>query len=185
MGFREDDRVTKALMKFLRPVADTGNLPDLLQAIFFARWCNRDSTLESLDASLLKDPTALKSTLQSSSGGSWANETAYPVEEISWDGAKFDRLEAATTLFAKITPFLVQAIEGAERSVQKATDAVNAKFGMSNDFPIFMACMDIAWFRPDLIDPASKVPLGIGTIAFVKRLQEHLKIADHNELFER
>ena len=48
-----------------------------------------------------------------------------------------------------------------------------SKFGMDNEFPVFMACMDIAWFRPDLIDPSSPVPLGIGTIAFVKRLQEH------------
>merc|ERR1712146_881852 len=102
----------------------------------------------------------------------------------SWEGVQYSRLEAATELFEKITPFLVEAIKGANGNVQKATEAVNAKFGMSNDFPIFMACMDIAWFRPDLIDPASPVPLGIGTIAFVKRLQDYLGIEEYSELFQ-
>ena len=47
--FREDDRVTRALVKFVRPVADRGGLETLVQALFFARWCNRDTTLASLD----------------------------------------------------------------------------------------------------------------------------------------
>jgi len=179
--FREDDRVTKSLMKFVQPVAAKGELADLIQAIFFARWCNKDTTLETLDPELLKDPAVLKTAL----GASWANETAYPVETITWDGVKYSRLEAATELFGKIAPILVQEIEGAKGDVMKATDAVNAKLGMNTDFPIFMACMDIAWFRPELIDPASPVPLGIGTIAFVKRLQDYFGIEDHMVVFQK
>lgn len=185
--FREDDRVTRALLKFIEPVAANGDLPDLLQAIFFARWCNRDTTLEALagQAELLKDPVALKRALQAVPDSSWANETAYPVEPVTWEGIQYGRLEAATELFGKIAPSLVEAVKSARGNVQKATEAVNAKFCMGNDFPIFMACMDIAWFRPDLVDPASPVPLGIGTIAYVKRLQSHFGIEDHNKVFER
>lgn len=182
--FREDDRVTKSLLKFVEPVAAKGDESDLLQAIFFARWCNRETTLDAIAPELLKDPSALKTALQALPGPSWANETAYPVEPITWDGVTYNRLEAATELFGKIGPFLVQAVKGAKGDVHAATEAVNAKFGMDNDFPVFMACMDIAWFRPDLIDPSSPVPLGIGTIAFVKRLQEHTGIQSHVELFQ-
>lgn len=181
--FREDDRVTKALFKFVEPVAAKGDAADLLQALFFARWCNRDSTLEALAPELLKDPAALKAALKALP--TWANETAYPVEPITWDGVTYDRFEAATNLFGKIAVFLVQEIEGAKGDVHKATEAVNAKFGMDNDFPIFMAVMDVAWFRPDLINPASPVPLGIGAIAFVKRLQDHLGLQSHVETFQR
>ena len=43
--FREDDRSTKSLLGFVRR-AGVGkgdeDLPLLLQALFFARWCNRD-----------------------------------------------------------------------------------------------------------------------------------------------
>ena len=38
-----------------------------------------------------------------------------------------------------------------------ATRAIAKELGMKNDFPVFMAVMDLAWFRPDLVDPASKV----------------------------
>ena len=45
--------------------------------------------------------------------------------------------------------------------------------------PIFMAVVDLAWFRPDLIDPASHVPTGIGAVAFLDRLQRHLGLDSH------
>merc|ERR550537_471021 len=45
--------------------------------------------------------------------------------------------------------------------------------------------MDIAWFRPDVIDPASPVPVGIGAVAFVKRLQVHLESEGDNDTFQR
>ena len=40
-------------------------------------------------------------------------------------------------------------------------------FRMQNNFPIFMAITDIAWFRPDIINPASPVPTGIGAVAYL------------------
>ena len=43
-----------------------------------------------------------------------------------------------------------------------------------------MAVMDIAWFYPDVIDPASHVPTGIGAVAFLDRLQAHLDVATHD-----
>merc|ERR1712118_645661 len=84
-----------------------------------------------------------------------------------------------------IAPLIVEEIQTGKGDAHKATEAVNAKFEMGNDFPIFMAIMDIAWFRPDLIDPASPVPVGIGAIAFVDRLQRHLGLQSHNETFKR
>ena len=44
--FREDDRVTKAIFEFVEPIAK-GPEAALVQALFFARWCNRDTTLKA------------------------------------------------------------------------------------------------------------------------------------------
>jgi len=185
--FREDDRVTKALFRFVEPVSSKGDLSDLVQAVFFARWCNRDSTLDALASApeLLKDPVALKQMLEALPGPSWCNETAYPVESVTWEGVSYSRTEAAIGLFGKIAPVLLEEIRASKGDVHKATEAVNAKFGMQNDFPIFMAVMDLAWFCPDLIDPASPVPVGIGAVAFVDRLKRHLGLQDDDEVFKR
>ena len=42
----------------------------------------------------------------------------------------------------------------------------------------------MAWFRPDLIDPASDVPIGIGAVAFVRLLEAELGI-DESQVFRR
>ena len=44
--FREDDRVTKAILELVKPIAE-GPEAALVQALFFARWCNRDTTLKA------------------------------------------------------------------------------------------------------------------------------------------
>ena len=38
-------------------------------------------------------------------------------------------------------------IESSERDVVKATKTIANELGMKNDFPVFMAVMDVAWFR--------------------------------------
>ena len=49
-----------------------------------------------------------------------------------------------------------------------------------------MAVMDVAWFRPDLIDPASDVPIGIGAIPFLRLLANELgPELSHPEIFAR
>lgn len=183
--FREDDRVTKAILQFVRPVAERGDLPQLLQAVFFARWCNRDATLNALSPELLADPSALRRALEALPTPPWCNETAYPVGPVQWEGATYNRFECATELFGRIAPFLVRAVQGAGGDVQRATQLVNSELRMENDFPIFMAVMDIAWFRPDLIDPASPVPTGIGAVAYLNRLQLHLGTGNHDETCSR
>ena len=55
---------------------------------------------------------------------------------------------------------------------------------MKNDFPIFMAVMDIAWFRPDIIKPYSNVPVGIGAVAYIDRLKSFLGIETDEEIFQ-
>ena len=82
------------------------------------------------------------------------------METISWEGVAYSRLDSATLLFHKAAPWLLQTIKEAAGDVVKATKAIAAAFNMKNDFPVFMAVMDLAWFRPDLIDPASPVPTG-------------------------
>ena len=131
------------------------------------------------------------------------------METISWEGVAYSRLDSATLLFHKAAPWLLQTIKEAAGDVVKATKAIAAAFNMKNDFPVFMAVMDLAWFRPDLIDPASPVPTGsskhihpiiyssnqvhlnkfiqtyssagIGAVAFLDILQKHLKLATHEE----
>ena len=38
----------------------------------------------------------------------WCNETAYPVETVTWKGTEYSRLDAATDLFHKVIHDLVQ-----------------------------------------------------------------------------
>ncbi len=176
--FREDDRVSQALFRFVTPVTD--NLSALIQALFFARWCNRQATLDAISAGLLADPPGLRRALQNLSEPPWCNMTAYPVEPVQWEGKTVDRFDTATSLFGEITPFLIEAIRGADGDVIGAVEAINTRLRMANHFPIFMAVVDLAWFRPDIIDPASSVPTGIGAVAYLDRLQAHLGLHSHN-----
>ncbi len=181
--FREDDRGSKAILRFAAPLAD--DLPALVGAMFFARWCNRASTLDALSADLLSDPQRLRATLDMLPDQPWCNVTAYPVGPVRWQGKLHSRIDTATTLLGEVTDFLTEAIVASEGDVITATAVINATFGMENDFPIFMAVMDLAWFRPDVIDPGSDVPTGIGAVAFLDRLQEHLGLASHRETCQR
>jgi predicted ATPase len=177
--FREDDRGSKAIFRFAEHLKD--DLPRLLQALFFARWCNSQSTLDALDPKLLAEPVRLRSTLESLPNQPWCNVTAYPVEPVTYQGKLYSRFDTATTLFSAISMELTQAVVDAEGDVVRATEAVNSMFAMSNDFPIFMAVIDVAWFRPDVVDPGSHVPTGIGAVAFLDRLQQHLKLDSHEQ----
>ncbi len=181
--FREDDRGSQALLRFAKPVAK--DLERLVHALFFARWCNRQSTLDSLSANLLESPEALIPTLEALPEPPWCNWTAYPVEPIRWQGKLYSRWDSATDLFRRIRPELTDVICAAGGDVIKATEAVNGLLHMDNDFPIFMAVMDLAWFRPDIIDPASPVPTGIGAAPFLDRLENALGAKDHQDTAQR
>jgi hypothetical protein len=109
----------------------------------------------------------------------WCNINAYPVESIYWDGIQYSRLDAATMLFGNIKESLAKIIIESEGDVIKATNSINTLFKMQNDFPIFMAIIDLAWFRPDIIKPSSDVPTGIGAVAYLDRLQKHLGLENH------
>jgi len=173
--FREDDRVSKSIIKFAEGLEQ--DLPDLVQALFFARWCNKGVVLDAISKDVLADKALIKNKMIAFD--SWSNKTAYPVEEIEWNGIKYSRLEAATTLFHDIKDSLCEIIRGSAGDVIVATQAVNHEFKMKNDFPIFMAVIDIAWFRPDIIKPTSPVPTGIGAVAFLDRLQKFLGTKNH------
>ncbi len=175
--FREDDRGSKAILSFAKDLEK--DLPMLIHALFFARWCNRQETLDKLSSDMLLQPEKLLKTLNSFNH--WCNLTAYPVEPIYWEGTEYSRLDAAVTLFGNIKESLAKIITEAEGDVIKATNSVNTLLKMQNDFPIFMAVMDLAWFRPDIIQPTSHVPTGIGAVAYLDRLQKHLGLKNHQE----
>ena len=180
--FREDDRGTKALLKFAEPVAE--DVEQLVQALFFARWCNKDATLELLgSAKALADPDAVEAALDAMAP--WCNHTAYPVGAVQFEGKEWARRAFATRGLARAAPTLVAKISGAGGSVCAAVDAINDVLKMENDFPIFCAVSDLAWFRPDLIDPASPVPSGIGSAPYMDVLQRHLKCSNHDEVSQR
>jgi hypothetical protein len=100
---------------------------------------------------------------------------------LLWDGRTYERLDACVDLFPRILDFLEQCIRDAAGDVIQANDAINAHFQMTNDFPIFMALVDLALFRPDLIRPDSPVPTGIGAAPFLDRLQAHLGCRNHQD----
>jgi len=179
--FREDDRGSKAILHFARNLEK--DLPTLIHALFFARWCNRQETLNKLSSKIISQPKKLIEELGMLDP--WCNVTAYPVEPIQWGEKQYSRFDAATTLFGEIKESLADAITEAQGDVIEATKSVNALFKMQNDFPIFMAVIDLAWFRPDVINPASHVPTGIGALAYLNRLQIHFGLDDHRQTCDR
>ena len=179
--FREDDRGSKAILRFARSLEK--DLSSLTHALFFARWCNRQETLDKLSIKILSRSKELRKKLETLDP--WCNVTAYPVEPVYWEGMHYSRFDAATILFGEIKESLTETLTGAQGDVIKATNAVNALFRMQNDFPIFMAIIDLAWFRPDVIDPASHVPTGIGAIAYLDRLQTYFDLEDHQQTCDR
>ena len=179
--FREDDRGSKAILSFAKDLEN--DLPMLIHALFFARWCNRQETLDKLSSNMLLQPKALLKTLNSFNN--WCNLTAYPVERINWKEVEYERLGAAVILFGNIKESLAKIIIKAEGDVIKATNTINTEFKMQNNFPIFMAVMDIAWFRSDIIYPTSHVPTGIGAVAYLERLQKYLGLRNHQETCEK
>lgn len=199
--FREDDKVTKALLRMGHKVvgqegaqsSTTAATARLLRTLFFARWCNRHTTLDIIAEEWAKsycyDMTAdnqpLRDALTTSlkSPPPWDNVTAYPVGQIQWRGKTYSRFDAATLAFARedVQQFLLDCVRRSGGNVVDATKRINAEFGMENDFPIFMAVMDIAWFHPDLIHPDSPVPVGIGAVPFLELLEKKLDLNIENK----
>ena len=176
--FREDDKVSKSILKFAEPLKD--DLPLLIQALFFGRWCNRKDTLEELSYEDLSDPKKLKSKLVELE--QWENYNAYPVQDVIWNNNHFSRIDTATTLFYEIKNELVNIILDSNQNVITATNDINKLFRMENDFPIFMALIDIAWFRNDVIPMSSEVPTGIGAQPYLDRLEDYLGLDSHQDV---
>lgn len=174
--FREDDRGSRAVIRFVSQAG--ASLREILRALFFARWCNRASTLDRLFPAQLGDSQDLRRVLLEEVPQPWFSE-AYPVVDARWGGEVFNRLEACARLFPMCLDFLEDSVRSASGNVVTATRAINAQFAMSNDFPIFMAVADVAWFAPEVIRPDSPVPTGIGSEPFMDLLQRHLGLPDH------
>ena len=180
--FREDDKGTKAVLQFADPVK--GSVSDLIHALFFARWCNQHTTLLVLEPGLLKQPKQLRHALVYGVPQPWASEV-YPVVSTCWEGQTYDRLGACVEMFPRCLNFLERCIRSSKGNVMQANDAINAQFQMSNDFPIFMALVDLTLFRPDLISPESPVPTGIGAAPYLDLLQAYLNCASHQETADK
>jgi len=176
--FREDDKVSRSIINIGSQIKDDVAL--LVQFLFFARWCNKNEVIQNLKLDELNNPDLLKNKLYQI--GDWANLTAYPVEDITWKDVNYERIDAATLLFYNIREVLLEIITLSEKSVVKATESINKKFKMKNNFPIFMALIDIAWFRPELIPLTSDVPTGIGASPYLDRLQKHLGLNTHQQV---
>jgi len=179
--FREDDRVSKSIFKFVDRLQCS--LPELIRALFFARWCNRQEVIDHISKEIFMSSNKLKSFLYNFND--WCNENAYPVEKINWQDKVYSRIDAATLLFNRIKKDLKNMIIASNNSVIKATNEINIYFKMKNDFPIFMAVIDIAWFRPDIISPNSHVPTGIGAVAYLDRLQHYLGLNNHQDTCQK
>ena len=61
--FREDDRVSKSIIKFADNLNEEPS--KLINAVFFARWCNRQEVLDTLTPDDLNNPENLKNKLES------------------------------------------------------------------------------------------------------------------------
>ena len=173
--FREDDRVSKSIINFAKPLTD--DLPLLIQALFFGRWCNRQETIDKLNHEDLLDAANLKDKLIQLE--QWENFNAYPVQDVMWNEKTYSRIDTSTTLFYEIKDDLTEIVLDSNLDVIQATKNINERFRMENDFPIFMALIDIAWFREDVIPITTQVPTGIGAQPYLDRLQEYLGLESH------
>lgn len=173
--FREDDRVSKSIINFAKPLTD--DLPLLIQALFFGRWCNRQETIDKLNHEDLLYTDKLKNKLIQLE--QWENFNAYPVQDVMWNEKTYSRIDTATTLFYEIKDDLTEIVLDSNLDVIQATKNINKRFKMENDFPIFMALIDVAWFREDVIPITSQVPTGIGAQPYLDRLQEYLDLESH------
>ena len=176
--FREDDKVSKSIIKFAEPAKE--DLPLLIQALFFGRWCNRHTTIDGLTVNELSNPEALKNKLIKLE--QWENFTAYPVEDSYWGEKLYSRIDAATYKFFDKKEEVTEIILNSNQDVITATKNINEQFKMNNDFPIFMALIDIAWFREDIIPITTNVPTGIGAEPYLDRLQGFLKLNNHQDV---
>ena len=173
--FREDDRVSKSIINFAKPLTD--DLPLLIRALFFSRWCNRQETIDKLNHEDLLVADKLKDKLIQLE--QWENFNAYPVQDVMWNEKTYSRIDTATTLFYEIKDDLTEIVLDSNLDVIQATNNINKLFRMENDFPIFMALIDIAWFREDVIPITSQVPTGIGAQPYLDRLQKYLDLESH------
>ncbi len=176
--FREDDKVSKSIIQFAEPAKN--DLPLLIQSLFFGRWCNKQTTIDDLTVNELNNPEALKNKLTNLE--QWENYTAYPVEESYWGEKLYSRIDAATYKFFDKKEEITELILNSNQDVITATKSINRQFKMNNDFPIFMALIDIAWFREDIIPISTNVPTGIGAEPYLDRLQEFLNLSNHQEV---
>ena len=62
-------------------------------------------------------------------------------------------MEACIEMFPKSIGFIENCILESGSDVMIANTKINAQLKMTNDFPIFMALVDLALSRPDLIKP--------------------------------
>ncbi len=157
---------------------------DLIHALFFARWCNRDTTLNALEPDILKSPSVLRKALTEEVQVPWQSDV-YPVVPAKWDGRVFNRIEACIEMFPRSIGFIEKSILDSGGDVVIANRKINAQLNMTNDFPIFMALVDLALFRSDLISPDSPVPTGIGAEPYLNILQQHLHCSSHQEVADR
>ena len=176
--FREDDKVSKSIIQFAEPAKN--DLPLLIQSLFFGRWCNKQTTIDNLTVNELNNPEALKNKLINVE--QWENYTAYPVEDSYWGEKLYSRIDAATYKFFDKKEEITELILNSNQDVITATKSINRQFKMNNDFPIFMALIDIAWFREDIIPITTNVPTGIGAEPYLDRLQEFLNLSNHQEV---
>ena len=83
--FREDDRGSKAIIRFSDGLEK--DLPLLIQSVFFSRWCNRQETIDSISSGILTSPKKLKNKMEKLNP--WCNYNAYPVESLVWKEKKY------------------------------------------------------------------------------------------------
>ena len=124
--FREDDKVSKSIIKFAEPAKE--DLALLIQALFFSRWCNRDLTIDQLTINDLGNPEALREKLLGLE--QWENLTAYPVQDSHWNQNLYTRIDAATHKFYENKEELAEIVLNSNRDVITATNNVNKQFKM-------------------------------------------------------
>jgi len=180
--FRDDDRVSKFVFKWVRPT--TVNLPALFANLAYARMCNKPSTMEATGLLAFPDgswqtPEFMLSTFSRLGGKKrahgrnarplWVNAYQVPGNFKQKLGIA-SREELIARHVPKVACRAVLELGYGNDDVGSALERVNAVWGYNNDFVFTQVLLDFTTLRPDVVLPSARVPMGSGLQPLIRAL---------------
>ena len=173
--FREDDAVSKVVNQYCKAMSNWTNEAFAEQVILMRLINHRDL----IPLFYSRDFDTLKERMEwfTSRDGTVCNPGAYQINpRIGFDMGYRNIRDAMVHKIPKVIDNVVKGILSSNK-IDEATDAANSAFGGFSNFWMFQACIDISWWRPELMDPMSHPYMGSGSkqaVIDMEMLREYL-----------